>query len=369
MFYLLSLSLRILRCGGGTPMVAERRLFLGLVLSVATVVFGMPTAWADSFTLDPGSPTLGLIPATPGDILSDVGGPFPPPPPPPMISKPFAGPGGMGLLPGDVVDAISNGLDPVFGPHTDYFSVTRGSIGVPGTGVFLESSVLDTPPGLTPGHAGDIFVANGGLPVGVNILAPAGFGWTLGTTTGDEANTGLITPTPAGGGGDNVNSYDLSTIPPGAPTIFSLAPGSPTLGFFGATPADIFAVGGIYGPFPIILVPGAVLGLPPGADIDALAITVGPGFLGPGSIEYSLTAATAGLVPAALGSGATILGFGPGPVTVHTPASIGLLVGDDLDALDVDTLPVIPEPSSIVLFGVSVFCFVCCLKRRKQVAR
>jgi hypothetical protein len=87
------------------------------------------------------------------------------------------------------------------------------------------------------------------------------------------------------------------------------------------------------------------LGLPAGADIDALAIGTGGGpFGGPGTIEYSLTAATAGLVGV---SPADILGLGAGPpvVVVHPFFSIGLLGGDDLDALDVSAP--IPEPTSL----------------------
>jgi hypothetical protein len=344
-----------------------------VALALAAVFLSTFSTNADTFTLAPLSPTLPLVPAIPADLLWDIPGiPAPGAPPPPSVGKPFAGLGGMGLLFGDVVDAISDGLDPVSVPHTDYWSVTPGSVGAPGTGVFIESTVLDTPPGFTPGHAGDIFISGVGVPA-ANILAPAGLGWTLGSTTGDEFNAGLITPTPPG---DNVNAYDLALIGPGMPVLFSLAPLSPTLGFLGATPGDILGVGGPYGPAPIIVIPAALLGLPVGADIDALAIAGLPPPLAPiaaGSIEYSLTALTAPLVPASLGSGATILGLayipgpfpiGPTPVTVHTPAALGLLPTDDLDALDVG--PIVPEPGSIVLLGLGMLGLAGCAGRRRR---
>ena len=117
----------------------------------------------------------------------------------------------------------------------------------------------------------------------------------------------------------------------------------------------MLAVGGVAGPVPVIFLFGGALGLPAGADIDALAIFAPGGFFGgAGTIEYSLTAATAGLVPASLGSGASVLGFAPGPVLVHTPGALGLLATDDLDALDVDTRSV-PEPSTAVLLGLALF--------------
>ncbi len=339
------------------------RIVFALALVLVATLVGAPTVLADSFTLSPPDPTLPLIPAGPADILWDVPGVPGPPPPPPSIGYPMAGPGGLGLVLGDVIDAISDGLDPVFAPHTDFWSVTPGSIGFVGTGVFIESSVMDTPPGATPGHAGDIFVSGGIMPAGANFLAPAPFGWANGSLTGDEFNAGLATPTPPG---DNVNSYDLAFIGAGAPVLFSLAPLSPTLAALGAGPGDILGVGGLYGAAPVIVIPAGALGLPVGADIDALAIAGLPppmAVIPAGSIEYSLTAATAGLVPASLGSGATILGLayipgpppiGPTPITVHTPAALGLLPSDDLDALDVSNQLFIPEPSSMVLLGLGV---------------
>jgi hypothetical protein len=298
-------------------------------------------AGAAIFTLDPASPSLAGIPATAADILVDVPGVggVPGVYPPPSVALPF---GLLGLQPGDVVDAISDGLDAVQDPlHLHYFSVTRGSSGVPGSGVFRESTIADSFPGFLPGQAGDIFLAGNGVPANTNILAPAGFGWSLGTGTGDEANVNLITPTislPLSG--DELNSLDMGAVSPAAPLFFSLAPGSPTLVALGATPADIL-VGGAGGP-PAIFAPAAALGLPPGTDIDALAMLAGIP-IGPGMIEFSLTNATAGLLGV---TGGDILTAGG--LVVHGFASLGLTPNDDLDALDVGAQAV-PEPSSALL--------------------
>src|SRR3990167_3496956 len=99
-----------------------RRIGWTLILVVVSVItVGAPAVRADTFTLDGTSPTLPLIPAGTADLLWDVPGVPGAGPPPPSIGYPFAGPGGMGLMPGDVVDAISDGMDPVDVPHTDYF--------------------------------------------------------------------------------------------------------------------------------------------------------------------------------------------------------------------------------------------------------
>ena len=319
---------------GRTPGAEKTAQFTVSARLAALAAMGLlaSPAWADSFTLGPGSPTLGFIGTTPGSVLYDTV-------PLPTIGIPF-GPGGMGLLAGDVVDALSDGFDPVLTPHIDFFSVTPGSAGAPASGVATQVA-LDTPPGATPGHASDLFIAGGFVPLGTNILAPAGLGWTPLTTTGDEFNAGLVNP------GDNVNAYDLATIPAGAAKYFSLAAGSPTLGALGLLPGDILAVGGAFGPVPVLFLPGAALGLPGGADLDALALFAPGGvFGGPGTIEYSLTGGTAGLVAA---TGGDILGLAAGVVKVHPFATIGLLPGDDLDALDVMT---VPEPASMSLLAL-----------------
>lgn len=368
-----------------TSFLSALRVGFAIALAVAVAASLVPSAaQADTFTLDMLSPTRAIMAASPADLLLDTPGvPAPGFPPPPSVGIGAAALGliGLGLLPGDVVDAISNGMDPVGSPHTDYFSVTRGSMGAPGSGVLAEFTGDTLPTGASPGHAGDIFVTSPAL-FGTNILAPVGFGWTLGSTDGDENNTGLFTPNIAASPGDEVNSYDLQDITFTTagllpPVLFSLAAGSPSLPFIGlgATPADILGVGGIFGPVPIVVIPQALLGLPLGlaADVDALAIIGVPpgpypigGPIPPGVIEYSLTAATA----AGYGlSGADILGPGAGaPVVVHGFAALGLLPSDDLDALDVDQ-QIVPEPGSMALLGIGALALVgYAWRRRKRTA-
>jgi hypothetical protein len=109
--------------------------------------------------------------------------------------------------------------------------------------------------GLTPA---DIFVAAAvpgysGGPFGVYAALPA-----LGLLPGDDIDAlEIIEDGVAGfGAGDTV--------------FFSLTPGSPTLVGLGASPADLLAVGGIFGLAPIVFAPAGTLGLLPTDNIDAL---------------------------------------------------------------------------------------------------
>jgi hypothetical protein len=341
------------------------RAFALKTLALAVVVSCFSSAaLADTFTLTPGSGTLPAIPAGPADLLWDTPGL-------PSVGVPF-GAGGMGLVAGDVVDAISDGFDDVLMPHSVYFSVTIGSFGAPGSGVSAE--VLgDTPPGFTPGHASDLFVSSPAL-VGTNILAPAPFGWTPGTMTGDEANAGLSNLAVAP---DEVNAYDLATIGPisATPVFFSLVAGSPTLGGLGASGADILVVGGPFGLVPTVFLPAAALGLPATIgvvfEMDALALELLPGYVfgGPGSIEYSLDSGSAASVGF---SGADILGLAagpPAPVLAHSFLSLGLLGTDEIDALDVDRQIIVPEPGGIIMFTLGGIAMIGCAWRRRRQRR
>jgi hypothetical protein len=316
----------------------------GLLITAAPVA-------ADSFVLDPASPTLSAISATSADILNDPASL----PGFPVIGIPYSA---LGLQPDDWIDALSDGEDEALGEvpdpdtgfagHSHLFAVTRPSAGQVGTGVRLER-MGDTVPGTNPGHPADLFFWEAG--VAGNVLAPAGFGWTAGTTDGDEANAGLrnrIGDIP----GDEVCAYDVTTMTsdqtPSFEVYFSLAAGSPTVGTtdpYGNVirPGDILAVGGAFGPSPVVFRPYNRLGLPMTADLDALSLEVGAGPAGPYLVraEYSVTSATAGFtLPSGIpvNSGADVIRLEPTgmPVhtVVHTPPVLGLRGDDDLDALE-----------------------------------
>jgi hypothetical protein len=218
-------------------------------------VLASRVAMADSFTLDSAS-SLGRVwplAGTTSDILSD--GPVGP-----SLAVLHTA---MGLQANDVVDAISDGFDLInLNNRYLYFSVTRNSQGAPGSGVAGEFG-SDTPPGNSPGHASDIFLAGGNIPAGTNLTAPSGLGWTLGSANGDEANANLLTPSPGNLQGDNVNAYELSNFGTNPSVFFSLAAGSPTLAALGASPADILAIGPSTGNFALhIYMTAAQLGVP-----------------------------------------------------------------------------------------------------------
>jgi hypothetical protein len=143
---------------------------------------------------------------------------------------------------------------------------------------------------------------------------------------------GLLEP-----GADDIDamdgcSYSTAFLPFGPlPVVFTLAPGSPTLGLLGAGPADVLFAAP---PGPIVVgAPAAAIGLGPGDVIDALSFDgAGPTIwlsLAPGSPTLGLLGATA----------ADILGTLPGPLpplaVVHPGAASGLGIFDNVDALAV----------------------------------
>lgn len=285
----------------------------------------------------------------------------------------------FGLVAADEIDALSDGHDSLpLGPwgctdanancipdvlevppapglpppkaatQTFYYSVSRSSVGA-GT-VLGQSS--------TNGAAGDkFFVAfvigdfngncigdfpvpcpPGGLPPGFKgVFLPPGLDC--------DAPVCGLTPLP---GESNIDALDLggpfavrlaypagSLNSPGVPSLFSLAPGSPTLAGLGAGPADILqGAGGTNG----IYATAAALGLQTGDDIDALAAWDGPpvGVLSANDVLYvSLTPGSPTLT--ALGaSAADVLDITPGignPSVAINAAVFDLLSTDDLDAL------------------------------------
>jgi hypothetical protein len=331
---------------------SSRAAILGLA---ALALLGWPTgAGAVDFVLDPPSPS----PFNAGDVLIDFGSPGTTGPPGVALSA-----ASLGLLPNDVINALSFGDDPVdpfiHGPHAHLFSVTRGSIGVPGSGVNSERTA-DTPMGCNPGHPADIFKKAAGT-IG-NVLAPAGQGWRGGTQDGDEWNTQLNTCTPPG---DSVNGLDISSLTtvgdqaPPFEVFYSLAPGSPTLMSLGATAGDILVSGGMYGATPTIFAAAISIGIPMNVmvDMDALSLEVTgtpPTLV---AAEYSVSSATAtGFALVGSGnlvqSGADIIRYRAAIVSasvIHHPMHLGLFATDDVDALET----LVEEPPGVVIFDLT----------------
>ncbi len=304
-----------------------------LLVCVLFVVVCTGVAQAQTFSFD--GPSAGLNGVFADDLFL---------PGPALIM-----PGAAGLPPGPIpppppVDVDAFTFSQVFaGPHTVLgvdFSVAPGSVGVAGTAVSIESGgvgFMDEP--------ADIFGSGLG---GGNVQIADGDG----LPPGPAIPLGAIEP------GSNVNGWDATPPfgPPGFPGIYFTitafdAGAHPVYAGFGFTGADIFfsppVVG--YSVAPALFATGAALGLGPGDDIDALAIIEdGSGGASPADIVYfSLTPGSPSLL--ALGaSPADILVSSIGGVPgIAIPAgTIGLLVSDDVDALD---LFVVPEPATAAM--------------------
>src|SRR5262249_59715840 len=85
---------------------------------------------------------------------------------------------------------------------------------------------------------------------------------------------GLLEPSP-----DDVTAFEmcpaswvLGAVGLTKPVYFNLAPGSPTLGLIGATPADILVEFPPGGPPPAVFLPAAALGLVPGDVLDDIDV-------------------------------------------------------------------------------------------------
>ncbi len=350
-------------------------------LAVAATLSLLPSrADAQSFVLDPLSSSLPAIPATSADLLR---------PATPLPAVPFPVPGltsaQLGLLPGDVIDAITFLDDATPGPGAAlYFSVSRGAMG-PGVvappDVSSESAAF-LPPGVQDEAASDLFVTNdpclGGFGVHSQLLdgdgallgPPSVCGYGGGAPYGLGLAELLATPPPPYN--DDLGSFDWGEA--GRARLycafFSLAPASPTLTAgtnpllpTGGEPGDVFVScpgPGVYPPpFVGMAVPASGLGLvsggpgcaPPACDdIDALS----------GGFTFSLSPASPSVIGPPFLSAADVLGFGP--AVVLPAAALGLVPSDDVDALEAVANPcpiapgVGPDAADIDAVGVCDNC-------------
>jgi hypothetical protein len=314
-------------------------------------------AGAQSFVLDPASASLPVVPATSADVLRP-GGLIPTAAPPVAAITGAA----LGLLPGDVIDAITYGNDGVPGT-TLTFSVTRASVGAAGPFTpNVNSEVVAVPPGIQPEAASDLFTALNPAcgvfpPFNTQIVDGNGLILPPPLTCYPPLAMGLVEllPLPGPPFNDHVSAFDWSFpgVYPFTGVGFSLAAGSPTLTPgtnpllpAGAEPGDVLVSLAAFPPFPptlFVFAPVATLGLvsggpgcaPPACDdVDALSISFGGG----GTELFSITPASpsngmCGYTPG------DVLGGAVPPIAACAPpflpaAAIGLVPGDDLDGLE-----------------------------------
>lgn len=332
-------------------------------IALAWIVACAPSiAQAQTFALDPLSSSLPVVPASSADLLTPPLPPAPGPLPPPIVGAPSAS---LGLLPGDVIDAISFGNDAAPGPGvTLYFTVDRASMSA-GPGPFTPdvfSEVVAAPPGTQPQASSDIFstfdVAAGVGP-GTNTQVLDGDGGPplapLTGYTGLGIGLAELVPTPPPPYNDAIADFDWSA--PGnvrfSCVLLSLAPGSPTLTpgsnpllMAGAEPGDLlYACPGPPTGFGVFI-PAAGSGLvsggpgcaPPACDdVDA--------FTGFGAMAVSLApgSPSLGLIPA---SPADVLSLftGPPPVVLVSAGALGLGPADNVTGLELvlNPCPVAP---------------------------
>lgn len=169
-------------------------------------------------------------------------------PKPPTVALSRAG---LGLQPGDDLDALSFGTDgiDVAGATTLAFSVDANATGLPNTGVAQQAAL--------------------GRQEGAEFVT------MLAETNQTLVPAEVIVPLPDTDDLDSLTDYPASAVDfdgdldPEDPVFFSLAPGSPTLASLGASPADVLVtVNGSVSVF----ASAAALGLTTGDDLDALCL-------------------------------------------------------------------------------------------------
>ena len=230
-------------------------------------------------------------------------------------------PADLGLVPADDLDSLSYGTDYINSNSDLRFSVDSLALGVPGSAVALEAAK-------SPNEAhGDEFGVTPALPFGgsnVQILDESGdTAPPFPLLISDDVDA--LTEPPASfvdPDGDGVPDF---------PVYFSLDPGSPSIGTIPASPADILmSVGGAP---PVVIIPEAWLGLVPGDDVDAICLEATTL-----TVLYSLAPGSPTLGAVAAGPADLFLVVSPsGPIAtppVFVPAFVlGLLPTDNLNAL------------------------------------
>jgi hypothetical protein len=293
-----------------------------------------------TYSLDPRSPSLKMIKTknpsrrgSPADLLTQD------------LKHPNSAPNvvyraeSLGLVPEDDIDGLSFGLEPMFAPGGKFaveFSVDRAAAGSPGTGVFTEAGASGG------GEASsDIFESFLPAPPAPPVVPRNRQNWDGNGSSAPDLELREASPTEHVG--DDLDALEgpaaiVDTNRDGVrdlPIYFSLAPGSPTLASIGASPADILVCqapsGGVCGSsaLPTVFIGHADLGLATGDNLEDFVLDAGTG-----DVDFTVSPGT-GFAPGAILVRPGYAGCsGPGPCTIVTPADIGLLANDNMNALD-----------------------------------
>ena len=229
----------------------------------------------------------------------------------------------------DDLNALSYGDDlPVGAKSETNFSVGPGAQGAPGSAVEVQRSCP------APEPEPDVFSArlngtntqelDGNGPIGT-CAGAFPLGLVEGASVRDDLNA-LYGQDPI------VVDTDLNGVPDQA-VYFSLDLASPSLTTYGLSAADVLRT--VNGGQPTVYAAPAALGLEAGDDIDALCLREsGDGSYGAGDLLYfSLAPGSTTLGQIGAGPGDVLTPGSPNPAVVQSAALLGLLAGDDVDAL------------------------------------
>ena len=277
----------------------------------------------------------------------------------------------LGLSPEDDLDGLSFGQETVFttgGRYALEFSVDRAAAGAPGTDVFEQASVSGGREA-----ACDVFEAFFPTPPAPPVLASNRQIWD-----GNGSSAPALQLRERGPDHSLADDLDALEGPPriadqdgdglrDLPIYFSLAPGSPTLAAIGASPADLLICAapttGACGVsnVPAVFISHAALGLAAGDNLEDFNLDAASG-----EVDFTVAPGTAfdpGAILKRPGFGSCP---GPSPCVIVSPADVGLLAGDNMNALD--SLPPVQvcvtmsagaDPQIQVAHGVCPACPLC----------
>ncbi|MCH8929805.1 MAG: PPC domain-containing protein, partial [Proteobacteria bacterium] len=241
----------------------------------------------------------------------------------------------------DDLDALSYGADlPVDAQPMLNFSVGPGAQGVAGSAVEEQRNCPPVQPGLSPEPEPDEFgsvldgtnelVLDGNGPIGACTPAfPLGF--IEGATVRDDLDA-LYGQDPAAVDADNDGV-------PESPVYFSLDADSPSLTTLGFSAADILTT--VSGGPPTVFASEAELGLVLGDDVDALCLRESGDSIYAAGVDllyFSLAPGSPSLSQMGAGPGDLLTPDGPSPIVAQGRAYLGLIAGDDVDALKCQAL-------------------------------